>query len=60
MLHMQPDGMFGMLLPAHYVQVVLQIIDGDSFLLQAIGSGLWPAMVLLSEIVQTFILADFW
>jgi hypothetical protein len=37
-----------------------QIIDGDSFLLQAIGSGLWPAMVLLSEIVQTFILADFW
>ena len=28
--------------------------------LQAIGSGLWPAMVLLSEIVQTFILADFW
>eukprot|EP00208_Stichococcus_sp_RCC1054_P002612 CAMPEP_0206148798 /NCGR_PEP_ID=MMETSP1473-20131121/37440_1 /ASSEMBLY_ACC=CAM_ASM_001109 /TAXON_ID=1461547 /ORGANISM="Stichococcus sp, Strain RCC1054" /LENGTH=290 /DNA_ID=CAMNT_0053546221 /DNA_START=877 /DNA_END=1749 /DNA_ORIENTATION=- len=41
---------------AHWV---LQIIDGDSFLLQAIGSGLWPAMVLLSEIVQTFILADF-
>lgn len=42
---------------AHWI---LQIIDGDSFLLQAIGSGLWPAMVLLSEIVQTFILADFW
>eukprot|EP00884_Botryococcus_braunii_P004352 jgi/Botrbrau1/13918/Bobra.136_2s0010.1 len=41
---------------AHWI---LQIIDGDSFLIQAIGSGLWPAMVLLSEIVQTFILADF-
>ena len=37
-----------------------QILDGDSFLLKAMGSGLWPAMVLLSEIVQTFILADFW
>ena len=42
---------------AHWV---LQIIDGDSFLLQAIGSGLWPLMVLASELVQTFILADFW
>lgn len=42
---------------AHWI---LQIIDGTSFLMQAIGSGLWPAMVLLSEIVQTFILADFW
>ena len=39
---------------------MLQILDGDSFLLKAMGSGLWPAMVLLSEIVQTFILADFW
>ena len=39
---------------------VPQILDGDSFLLKAMGSGLWPAMVLLSEIVQTFILADFW
>ena len=29
-------------------------------LLQALGSGLWPVMVLLSEVVQTFILADFW
>lgn len=28
-------------------------------LLQAIGSGLWPVMVLVSEVVQTFILADF-
>jgi ER lumen protein retaining receptor len=41
---------------AHWI---LQILDGDSFLLKAIGSGLWPAMVLLSEIVQTGILADF-
>ncbi|KAK9822381.1 hypothetical protein WJX81_006024 [Elliptochloris bilobata] len=41
---------------AHWL---LQIIDGDSFLLQAIGSGLWPLMVLASELVQTFILADF-
>ncbi|KAK6121434.1 hypothetical protein DH2020_044823 [Rehmannia glutinosa] len=28
-------------------------------LLVALGYGLWPSMVLLSEIVQTFILADF-
>mmetsp|Transcript_20267 Transcript_20267/g.56201 ORF Transcript_20267/g.56201 Transcript_20267/m.56201 type:complete len:281 (-) Transcript_20267:360-1202(-) len=41
---------------AHWV---LQIIDGDSFLLTAFWRGLWPVMVLLSEIVQTFILADF-
>lgn len=41
---------------AHWI---LQIVDGDSFLLQAIGSGIWPAMVLLSEVVQTGILADF-
>ena len=26
---------------------------------QAIGSGVWPVMVLVSEVVQTFILADF-
>ena len=38
---------------------LLQMFDGDSFLLSALGSGLWPIMVLLSEIVQTFILADF-
>ena len=41
---------------AHWL---LQIVDGDSFLLKAIGSGLWPAAVLLSEIVQTLVLADF-
>lgn len=36
-----------------------QIFDGNSFLFTALGSGLWPVMVLLSEIVQTFILGDF-
>lgn len=41
---------------AHWV---LQVIDGHSYLFSALGYGLWPAMVLLSEIVQTFILADF-
>ena len=41
---------------AHWV---LQIFDGQSYLATALGSGLWPIMVLLSEIVQTFILADF-
>lgn len=35
-------------------------MEGNKYLLQALGSGLWPIMVLLSEIVQTFILADFW
>lgn len=28
-------------------------------MVQAIGSGIWPLMVLVSEIVQTVILADF-
>lgn len=28
-------------------------------LLVALGTGLWPPMVLLAEIVQTFVLADF-
>lgn len=41
---------------AHWV---LQALDGESFLFNALRLGLWPAMVLLSEIVQTFILADF-
>lgn len=41
---------------AHWI---LQILDGDKYLWQALGSGLWPVMVLLSEVVQTFILADF-
>eukprot|EP00270_Netrium_digitus_P002208 TRINITY_DN1247_c0_g1_i1.p1 TRINITY_DN1247_c0_g1~~TRINITY_DN1247_c0_g1_i1.p1 ORF type:complete len:276 (-),score=35.98 TRINITY_DN1247_c0_g1_i1:296-1123(-) len=41
---------------AHWV---LQVIDGHAFFLSSLGYGLWPSMVLLSEIVQTFILADF-
>ena len=42
---------------AHWV---LQILEGNRMLLSALGSGLWPIMVLVSEVVQTFILADFW
>ncbi|KAL6758653.1 KDEL receptor B [Haematococcus lacustris] len=41
---------------AHWV---LQLLEGNKYLLQALGSGIWPVMVLLSEVVQTFILADF-
>ncbi|XP_058091051.1 uncharacterized protein LOC131237352 isoform X5 [Magnolia sinica] len=41
---------------AHWV---LQVLDTRGQLLTALGYGLWPSMVLLSEIVQTFILADF-
>jgi len=41
---------------AHWI---LQILEGDKYLWQALGSGLWPVMVLVSEVVQTFILADF-
>lgn len=32
--------------------IALQILDGDKYLWQALGSGLWPIMVLVSEIVQ--------
>ncbi|XP_007017802.2 PREDICTED: putative ER lumen protein-retaining receptor C28H8.4 [Theobroma cacao] len=41
---------------AHWV---IQVFDTQGRLLTALGYGLWPFMVLLSEIVQTFILADF-
>ncbi|KAJ6306337.1 hypothetical protein OIU76_001337 [Salix suchowensis] len=41
---------------AHWV---LQVLDTRGHLLTAMGYGLWPFTVLLSEIVQTFILADF-
>ncbi|KAF5192372.1 Er lumen protein retaining receptor [Thalictrum thalictroides] len=41
---------------AHWV---LQVLDTRGRLLTALGYGLWPSMVLISEIVQTFILADF-
>lgn len=37
----------------------LQVLDSRGHLLVALGYGLWPSMVLISEIVQTFILADF-
>jgi len=42
-----------------YALFVPQVLDGHSFLLNTLGYGLWPGMVLLSEIVQTIILADF-
>lgn len=41
---------------AHWV---LQVLDTRGRLLTALGYGLWPSLVLLAEIVQTFILADF-
>jgi len=41
---------------AHWI---LQVLDSHGYLLTALGHGLWPSMVLLSEIIQTFILADF-
>ncbi|KAK9946938.1 hypothetical protein M0R45_012377 [Rubus argutus] len=41
---------------AHWI---LQLLDSRGQLLTTLGYGLWPGMVLLSEIVQTFILSDF-
>lgn len=41
---------------AHWV---LQLVDTRGHLLVALGYGLWPSMFLISEVVQTFILADF-
>jgi len=41
---------------AHWI---LQVFDGKSYLQTALGKGIWPVMVLVSEIVQTGILADF-
>lgn len=42
---------------AHWL---LQMVDDrNSQLWKAVGSGIWPLMVLVSEIVQTVILADF-
>ncbi|KAJ9553962.1 hypothetical protein OSB04_018007 [Centaurea solstitialis] len=41
---------------AHWI---LQVIDTRGRLLTALGYGMWPSLVLISEIVQTFILADF-
>lgn len=42
-----------------YVLKKKQVVDTRGRLLVALGYGLWPSMVLISEIVQTFILADF-
>ncbi|CAN6481407.1 unnamed protein product [Victoria cruziana] len=41
---------------AHWV---LQVVDTRGNLLTALGYAFWPPMVLIAEIVQTFILADF-
>ncbi|XP_012449812.1 uncharacterized protein LOC105772877 isoform X2 [Gossypium raimondii] len=41
---------------AHWI---IQVFDTRGRLLTALGYGLWPCFVLLSEIVQTSILADF-
>ncbi|MQL88294.1 hypothetical protein Taro_020872 [Colocasia esculenta] len=41
---------------AHWI---LQNFDSHGFLWSALGHGPWPYLVILSEIVQTFILADF-
>ncbi|PWA65371.1 ER lumen protein retaining receptor [Artemisia annua] len=41
---------------AHWI---LQVLDTRGRLLTALGYGMWPSLVLLSEIVQSFILADF-
>ncbi|EPS66735.1 hypothetical protein M569_08038, partial [Genlisea aurea] len=41
---------------AHWI---LQVVDSRGHLLVALGRGLWPLMVFISEVVQTSILADF-
>lgn len=62
---------FGAVVPIHhykptamcpYCEITVLDLLGISCgaCLQALGSGIWPVMVLLSEVVQTFILADFW
>ena len=40
---------------AHWI---LQVLDSRGYLLTSLSHGLWPSMVVLAEIVQTFILAD--
>ncbi|KAI7757204.1 hypothetical protein M8C21_015331 [Ambrosia artemisiifolia] len=46
-------------LPQLRVMQNTKVLDTRGGLLTALGYGLWPSLVLLSEIVQTFILADF-
>lgn len=41
---------------AHWI---LQVFDQKSYLQTALGRGIWPLMVIVSELVQTGILADF-
>lgn len=36
-----------------------QVIDGRGYFFDMRTYGVWPTMVVISEIVQTFILADF-
>nr|GMC56029.1 putative ER lumen protein-retaining receptor C28H8.4 [Ipomoea batatas] len=45
--------------PQLHVMQNTKILDTQGTLLTALGYGLWPSMVILSEIIQTFILADF-
>ncbi|KAL8128947.1 hypothetical protein V2J09_018102 [Rumex salicifolius] len=46
-------------LPQLRVMQNTRVLDTRGRMLTALGYGLWPSTVLLSEIVQTFILADF-
>ena len=41
---------------AHWV---LQFVDQEKDFIEALGSGVWPVFVVLSELTQTVILADF-
>ena len=41
---------------AHWI---LQVFEGKSYLQTALGRGIWPLMVIGSEVIQTGILADF-
>ncbi|XP_022144342.1 putative ER lumen protein-retaining receptor C28H8.4 [Momordica charantia] len=43
----------------HCANWILQMVATRGALLVELGRGYWPIMVLLSEIVQTFVLADF-
>ncbi|KAK1355296.1 ER lumen protein-retaining receptor [Heracleum sosnowskyi] len=38
---------------------ILQVLETRGQMLTALGHGLWPGLVIFSEIVQTYILADF-
>ena len=38
---------------------VLRVVDNKGYLVEALGAGPWAALVLVAEVVQSFILADF-